>query len=173
MQELNIVSLLTKFSADVVVGAVIACVCALILKIFFKNSTKVYMLCAFVCATAITAVVDYFALEREIVESISCGMTAGALAIILIAFIGKFAFSDEEELKKNLEKLLSGIILSENVEDVVNEVIERLLHDKTVDKTMIKEIIGDLMEDKTDEVTLNALTDLIYDLLRPDKEKKD
>lgn len=170
MQEINIVSLLSGYSADIVVGAVVACLSAFILKSFFKNSTKFYMLVSFVCAAVITALIGYFAIGSEIVESVSAGLTAGALAIILTAFIKRFAFTDDDELKKELEKLLSGIILSENLEEVVNQVIEGLSKNKAVDKSMIKGLLEDVFDGKTDEKTLVYLTDFIYDLLKAKDE---
>lgn len=173
MQEINIVSLLTKFSADVIVGAVIACACALLLKFFFKNSLKFYMLVSFVCALAATFLLNYFAMGREAVESLSGGITAGALAIILTAFIKKFAFTDAEELKKNLEKLLSTIVLSDNLDEVIDDLLKKITDDKAVKKTEIKAILKDCLEDGVDEATLNILTDFLCNALNVDEEKNE
>lgn len=170
MQEINVISLLSGYSADVIVGAVIACLSTLVLKLFFRKNTKFFMFVSFVSAAAITALISCFAIGSGIVESVSGGLTAGALAILLTAFIKRLAFTDDDELKKNLEKLLSTIILSDNLDEVVNEVIERLVNDKTVDKRAIKSLLGEVVESKTDEETLDNLTDFIYDLIKKDNK---
>ena len=172
MQEINVVSLLTKFSADVVVGAVVACVCALFLKMFFKNSFKFYMLVSFACALAVTFLLNFFALGREVVESLNGGITAGALSIILTVFIKKFAFTDDEELKKNLEKLLSTIVLSDNLDEVVDDLLKRITESKTVKKAEIKSVLKDCLEDGVDDPTLDILTDFLCNALNIG-EKKD
>ena len=165
MQEFNVVSLITKFSADVVIGAVVACVCTFLLKSFFNRSTKFYMLLSFVFAMAITALINFFALKEEIVESLYGGITAGALAMILTVFIKKFAFSDDDDLKSDLEKLLSGIILSGNLEEVVDDIIKKITDSKAPERAEVKKILKDVLENDTDEKTLDALTDFICDVL--------
>ena len=166
MQDINVVSLLTKFSGDIVVGAVVASLCALVLKRLVKSSMLFFLAVAFVCAFSITFLLKYLVLKYTVVDSLSGGFTAGALALVLTAFIKRFAFTDKEELKSGLEKLLSSIILSKKLDDVVNEVIDGLINNKCVEKGQIEKVLKDCLEGETDEKTIRYLTDFVYDLMK-------
>lgn len=161
MQEYNVVSLLTKFSGDVVIGAVVACVFAIAVKKISKTAAKILLAVAFVCAFAITCLLDYFVFSRSPSDCISGGMTAGALASVLTAFVRKTAFTDKETLKADIEKLLSSIILSDKLDGVVDGIIEKIKNSKAVEKEQIRALLKDCLDGGTDDITLDALTDLI------------
>lgn len=165
MQDFNVVSLLTKFSGDVIVGAVVACVCALIVKKFFHSATKFLMILSFVCAFVLTFVIDRFAFALDAAESASGGVTAGALALTLTAFLKRTAFSDDKALKNEIEKLLSSIILSGNIDGVIDDILKKIKDNPQIDKNMIRSLLKDCFEGETDEKTLDILTDIVVGAL--------
>ena len=165
MDDINIFSLLQKFSGDVVAGAGVACVCAFLVKKFFHSATKALMGVAFVCAFALTFFIDYFTYDYILTEALSGGITAGALAITLTAFIKHLAFSDKKSLKDDIEKLLSSIIISDNLDSVVDDILTRIKENDAVTKTQIRTVLKECLDKEADEATLNALTDLVCDAL--------
>ena len=172
MQDIDIFSLLTKFSGDVIVGAAVACICAAVVKKFFHSATKALMGVAFVCAFALTFIIDYFAFSYALTEALSGGVTAGALAITLTAFIKHLAFSDQKELKNDIEKLLSSIILSDEIDAVVDDILTRVKENTAVSKNQIRSVLKECLDKNVDDTTLNALTDLVCDALGIFKEEK-
>ena len=173
MQDINIFSLLTKFSGDVIVGAAVACNCAAVVRKFFHSATKSLMGVAFVCAFALTSLIDYFAYDYILTEALSGGITAGALAITLTAFIKHLAFSDEKSLKNDIERLLSSIILSDKLDAVVDDILTRIRENDAVDKNQIRSLLKECLEGDIDDNTLNALTDLVSDALGLKEKEKE
>ena len=119
MQEFNIVRLLSDCSFDCIIGAGIACVIIFVFKRFLKASTKICLGLAFIIGAAATASISAFLLKESAEVAATKAVTAGGVAAGLTAFMKKFAFTDKEELKSNIEKLLSSIVLSDELDKVV------------------------------------------------------
>ena len=83
----------------------------------------------------------------------------------------KFAFTDKEELKSNIEKLLSSIVLSDELDKVVDEIIVKIL-DKGCGSDEIKSVILDNLSEDIDDESLDKVCAFIMSSIEKHKQNK-
>lgn len=171
MQEFNIVRLLSDCSFDCIIGAGIACVIIFVFKRFLKASTKICLGLAFIIGAAATASISAFLLKESAEVAATKAVTAGGVAAVLTAFMKKFAFTDKEELKSNIEKLLSSIVLSDELDKVVDEIIVKIL-DKGCGSDEIKSVILDNLSEDIDDESLDKVCAFIMSSIEKHKQNK-
>ena len=89
----------------------------------------------------------------------------------ITAFVKKTVFLEGSDLKIALEKLLSSIILSDNLDKVVEEILLKLSSsDKAVARAQLKEILRENTS-QLDEDKLDAVIDVIIDALHDEDTK--
>ncbi len=172
MQEFNILKILNEFSIEIVIGAVIACILSLIIKKYFSFSHKFLLLIAFAIGSALTFFISAVIIKNANFESLQQAIISGGVAIILTAFSKKFAFTDKDDLKQGIEKLLSSITLSGELDKVVDSIIEKIVTSNEVEKTQIKSILKDCLNDDIDEADLDALSNFILTSILGKKQNK-
>ena len=165
MQEFNLISLLEGYGVEIVVGALVAAVAAMLMKKFANTSAKKCLLISFAVGAAITFLIEFFAIGMTAAESVGKGITSGALAIVLTSFTKKLAFLSKDDLKANLEKLLSSIVLSDALDEVVNEIIEKIKTDTTLSEDTVKEVLRENALSDIDESTLDVIAKFILKAL--------
>lgn len=160
MQEFNVVRLLSDCSFDVLIGAFTASAVIFCLKRFLKASTKICLGLAFIIGATITAAISFFLIKESGEIAATKAVTAGGVSAVLTAFLKKFAFTDTAELKANIEKLLSSIVLSDELDKVVDEIIERIL-EKGCDSSEIKSVILENLSEDVDDESLDKVCSFI------------
>ena len=171
MQEYNLITLFESYGIEIVFGGVVAAIASLIIRKRFNVSAKICLAISFVVAAAITAFCEYFLLGLEFSDSLSKAATSGSLAVILTSFTKKLAFIDGDDIKANLEKLLSSIVLSGELDKVVNEIIEKIKSDADFNETSLKEVLRENVDATVDEQTLDMVAKFVLKALG-DKEEK-
>ena len=165
MQEATVVALLKSTSADVVVSASIACLISLLINKSHKFSLKVFFFISFLLGAlsylGVTLITNP-TLEPTFLKG--C-VVAGSLAVTITAFVKKSVFLSTEDIKTSLEKLLSSIILSDNLDEVVEEIIAKI---KKTDAPITKQELESLLKQNTittDEDKLETVCRVIMDAL--------
>ena len=165
MQEINIISLIESYGVELVAGGLTACVAAIVMRNVFGLSAKICLVFAFGIGAAITFLTEYFAFQLAVGESLDKAVTAGAIAVVLTSFTKKLAFMDKEDVKSNIEKLLSSIVLSDELDKVVNEIVEKIRRDSSVNEDSVKEVIRSNVDADIDENTLDLVAKFILKAL--------
>ncbi len=173
MQEFNILKILNELSIEIVIGAVVACILCLIIKIRFKISHKSLLVCSFFIGGAVTYLASFIILKNANSDCLQKAILSGAVAIVLTAFSKKFAFTDKDDLKQGIEKLLSSIVLSEELDRVVDSIIETIVNCNEIETTQIKQIIKENLNDEIDETDLDALSNFILTALKGNKQNEE
>ena len=171
MQEASIVALIKSSSAEIVVAAALACVITIIIKRSHKLSVKAFLITSFILGTAISFLLGLFLSASVTAESFKKALSADSLAVTITAFVKKTVFLEGSDLKIALEKLLSSIILSDNLDKVVEEILLKLSSsDKAVARAQLKEILRENTS-QLDEDKLDAVIDVIIDALHDEDTK--
>ena len=165
MQELNVISLIESYGIEIVAGGIIACAASILARNIFRLSAKTCLFIAFLGGAAITFAIEFFAVGLSADDSLGKSMTAGSIAIILTSFTKKLAFMDKNDVKSNLEKLLSSIVLSDELDKVVDEIIGRIKADTTFSEDSLKEVLRDNVDADIDEGTLDLVSKFILKAL--------
>lgn len=171
MQEFSVVRLLADCSIDTLIGAVAACAAAILLKRLFKLSSKLCLACAFISAAIIASALSTLVLSEEASVAATKAVTSGGVAVALTAFLKKCVFSDKAELKANIEKLLSSIVLSDELDRVVDEIVSRII-DEGGGNEEIKSVILDNLSGEADEESLDKACAFIAACIEKQKENK-
>ena len=172
MQEYNLITLFESYGIEIAFGGIVAAVASIFLRKKFNLSAKVCLAISFLVAAVITFVGEYFLLSLPAEESVSKAITGGSLAVVLTSFTKKLAFIDGDDIKANLEKLLSSIVLSGELDKVVNEIVEKIKSDSEFNKTSLKEVLRENVNATVDEQTLDMVAEFLLKSLS-DKEEKD
>ena len=170
MQEFNLISLIESYGVELAAGGIIACVATIILRNVFKTSAKVCLAVAFFIGAVITFLLEFFVIGLEINDSLSKALTSGSLAIVITSFTKKLAFMDKNDVKSNLEKLLSSIVLSDELDKVVDEIVEKIKKDTSFTEDSLKDVLRDNVDADIDENTLDLVAKFILKALS-DKEQ--
>lgn len=141
MQEINIVNLLSKASGEIVVCACIACAVSFIIKKFSKLSNKSFIILSFIIGACIYFLVATILLDNALYIDFANSATCGALSGAVSLFVKRFAFMDNQDIKKQLQDLLSSIVLSEQLDEIVDNILQKLAGEKSVTKDGLKEIL--------------------------------
>ncbi len=170
MQEATVVALLKSTSADIVVSASVACLIGLLINKSHKFSAKVFFFISFTLGV-LSFILLSLITEKTITPSAlkSC-VVAGSLAVTITAFVKKSAFLSTEDIKSSLEKLLSSIILSDNLDEVVEEIIQKI---KKTDAPITKQELESLLKENTitaDEDKLETVCRVIMEALDGDNK---
>ena len=170
MQELNVISLIENYGIELAAGGLIACVVSILARNIFKLSAKTCLLIAFLTGAAVTFSIEFFAVKLEVKECLAKALTAGSVAVILTSFTKKLAFMDKNDVKSNIEKLLSSIVLSDELDKVVDEIVEKIKTDTTFTKSSLKDVLRENVDADIDENTLDLVASFILKSL--DNEDK-
>ena len=165
MQEATVVALLKSTSADVVISASVACLTMLLINKSHKFSSKIFFFLSFLFGALSFVLLSLLTQKELTAASIKSAVVAGSLAVTITAFVKKTAFLRTEDIKSSLEKLLSSIILSDNLDEVVEEIIQKL---KKTDAPITKKQLEDLLKENTitaDEDKLEAVCRVIMEAL--------
>lgn len=165
MQEFNIINLLESYGIEIVVAAVVACVAAIVARGFMKLSAKTCLIIAFAVGAVVAFALGMTVFKLSFNDSVSKGITAGALALVITSFTKKLAFMDKTDVKANLEKLLSSIVLSDELDKVVNEIIEKIKQDASFSEQSLKEVLKDNVDANIDDATLDLVAKFILKAL--------
>lgn len=165
MQEVNIFSLIKNANAEIVIATTISCLITFLYNFSHKLSSKQFFVMSFIIGTCVCFLLSMFLYDFTFSLSlIKNAISAGTLSVTVFAFIKRFAFIDGNDVKSSLEKLLSSIILSDNLDQIVDEIINSLTQqekDLTVD--LVKDIFKentDLSDDEIEEVCQIVITAL-------------
>ena len=169
MQEFNIVSLIESYGIEIAAGGIIACALAITLRNVLKTSAKTCLIIAFLTGALITFLSEFFVFQLTASDSLSKALTAGSLAIVVTSFTKKLAFMDKNDVKSNLEKLLSSIVLSDELDKVVDEIVEKIKKDATFTEETLKDVLRDNVDADIDENTLDLVSKFILKALSDDK----
>ncbi len=154
MREVNIISLLKETSAETLVAVILSCIISIFYKKSHKLSIKLFLLLSFVIGGACCCVLTLIIGEKvSFAEVLKSGVVAGALSVTVTVFVKKLAFVDGDDVKKSLEKLLSSIVISDNLDKIVDEIIEKLSkNDAVCTKETLKQVLLDNGFSSDDEV---------------------
>ena len=165
------IRLIESYAVEIAAGGVIACVAAIAARKLFKVSAKAVLLASFVLGAAITFAIDMLLMRSGASVGVSNAMTAGALAIVLTSFTKKLAFMDKDDIRANLENLLSSIVLSDELDKVVGGIVEKIRSSSEVDENVVKQVLKDNMSVDVDENTLDLVAKFILKALESDKNQ--
>ncbi len=165
MQEFNIITLLSSFSVEVVAVSVASFVVAFCLKLFFKIGNKYCLVISFLLSLCITFLLELFVFKLDLVTSMQRGITAGAISLVLTSFSKKIAFCSRKDVKRSLEKLLSTIVLSDEMDKVVDEIIEKIKSDTTFNEDSIKTVIKENLSGEIDDEKLELIAKFVLNAL--------
>ena len=165
MQEINIVSLIESYGIELAAGGMIACAAAILVRNVLKTSAKTCLIIAFLTGAMITFLLEFFAFKLPASVCLNKAMTSGSLAIVITSFTKKLAFMDKNDVKSNLEKLLSSIVLSDELDKVVDEIVEKVRKDTTFTEDTLKDVLRDNVDADIDENTLDLVSKFILKAL--------
>ncbi|MBP5177867.1 MAG: hypothetical protein ILP02_04730 [Clostridia bacterium] len=169
MQEINLISLIEDYGVELAAGGLIACAAAIIMRNALKISAKVCLLVAFAVGAAITFLLEFFVFALPAEDSVSKAISAGSLAVVITSFTKKIAFMDKNDVKSNLEKLLSSIVLSDELDKVVDEIVDRIKTDATFSEQKLKDVLRENVDADIDDDTLNMVSGFILKALSDGK----
>ena len=171
MQQLNVITLLEDLGVEIIIVAVIACAASVVLRKFKNVSAKVCLFISFAIALTLTFFTETVMFSLSLSESAQKAVTSGALAIVLTSFIKKIAFMDKQDIKSGLEKLLSSIVLSDELDKVVNDIVEKLKSETNVDEQSVKDVLKENVKSDLDEATLDMVAKFIIKTLSDSVKK--
>ena len=171
MQKLNVITLLEDLGVEIIIVAVIACAVSVVLRKFKNVSAKVCLFISFAIALTLTFFTETVIFSLSLSESALKAVTSGALAIVLTSFIKKIAFMDKQDIKSGLEKLLSSIVLSDELDKVVNDIVEKLKSETSVDEQSVKDVLKENVKSDLDEATLDMVAKFIIKALSDSVKK--
>lgn len=171
MQQLNVITLLEDLGVEIIIVAVIACAVSVVLRKFKNVSAKVCLFISFAIALTLTFFTETVIFSLSLSESAQKAVTSGALAIVLTSFIKKIAFMDKQDIKSGLEKLLSSIVLSDELDKVVNDIVEKLKSETSVDEQSVKDVLKENVKSNLDEATLDMVAKFIIKALSDSVKK--
>ena len=171
MQQLNVITLLEDLGVEIIIVAVIACAVSVVLRKFKNVSAKVCLFISFAIALILTFFTETVMFSLSLSESAQKAVTSGALAIVLTSFIKKIAFMDKQDIKSGLEKLLSSIVLSDELDKVVNDIVEKLKSETSVDEQSVKDVLKENVKSDLDEATLDMVAKFIIKALSDSVKK--
>ena len=171
MQQLNVITLLEDLGVEIIIVAVIACAVSVVLRKFKNVSAKVCLFISFAIALTLTFFTETVMFSLSLSESAQKAVTSGALAIVLTSFIKKIAFMDKQDIKSGLEKLLSSIVLSDELDKVVNDIVEKLKSETSVDEQSVKDVLKENVKSDLDEATLDMVAKFIIKALSDSVKK--
>ena len=126
---------------------------------------------SFAIALTLTFFTETVMFSLSLSESAQKAVTSGALAIVLTSFIKKIAFMDKQDIKSGLEKLLSSIVLSDELDKVVNDIVEKLKSETNVDEQSVKDVLKENVKSDLDEATLDMVAKFIIKTLSDSVKK--
>ena len=165
MQEFNIITLLSSFSVEVVITAIVCFLFAFSLNIFCKLSNKYCLVISLFSSLIICSLIELCFFKLDFALSLQKGITAGAISLVLTSFSKKIAFCGKKDIKKNLEKLLSTIVLSDEMDKVVDEIIEKIKVDTTINEDSVKSVIKDNLSGEIDDEKLELIAKFVLNAL--------
>lgn len=168
MQEFNLIALLNSFSVTVVATAIFAFMISLALKLLFKLDNKYCLIISFFSSLLICFFLELIFFEQGIATAVQKGITAGAVSILLTSFSKKIGLASREDVKKSLEKLLSTIVLSEELDKVVDDIIEKIKADTALNEDSIKSVIRENLSGQVDEESLALIARFVLNALNID-----
>ncbi len=173
MQEFNVINLLNKFSGEIILAVVVACVVGLIAKRYFKLSDKFFIGVCFLLATIFYYLISLFIIDETLLSRFVNGITSGILATTVAMILKKFIYMENGDIKKSLEKLLSSIVLSEQLDEVVDNIIEKLANHSEQTKEGLKELISKNVNATLSEDELENIINFIISACGIDEKKED
>lgn len=168
MQEFNLISLLNSFSIEVVATAITAFLLSFLLKLAFKLDNKYCLFISFFSSLLICFFLELIFFGQDIASSIQKGLTAGAISILFTSFSKKLGLASRGDVKKGLEKLLSTIVLSEELDKVVDDIIEKIKADTELNEDSIKSVIKENLSGEVDEGNLELIAKFLLKALNID-----
>ena len=152
MQEFNVLGLLSKYSGEIIVCVAISCVISFVLKHYLKLSNKIFIILSLFIGFAVYLILSVFLLESSMLVRLTNAVTCGALSLTIAMCFKRFAFMDKSDIKSLLEKLLSSIVLSDELDNVVDEILQKMSAYGEQTKDCLREILKDnLNSNLTDE----------------------
>ena len=169
MQEYNVISIFENYGVELVVAGLVACALAISVRKFVGVSAKVCLALAFLSGSVFAFFAEIAVFGLDVEQGLSKAVTAGAIAVVVTSFIKKLAFLDKKDVKANLEKLLSSIVLSDELDKVVGEIIDKIKSETSFDEQSLKEVLRENVNAKIDEDTLDLVAKFILRALGDDK----
>lgn len=161
MQEINLISLLQKYSGEIVVATILASVVMLLVKKLFKITNKTFVIFAFLVGAVTYFIIMTISSNEQPFVILTNSVTAGALSITVSLIVKRFIFLEDADIKKSLEKLLSSIVLSEQIDEVVDGIIEKISESTATTESELKTIIKENIGKEMDESELDNVVKFI------------
>lgn len=170
MQEMNIVNLLLKLSGEITVSALIACAVALFAKRKAKLAKKQFFALSFGLGVLAYVAFDLALLGSAMAKLVTNAITCGAVALTVSLFCQKVAFMQPSDIKTELEKLLSSIVLSGQLDEIVDDILFKLSSQNAIDKDSLKEVIKNNLSTAISTEELDAISDFIISICKDKTE---
>lgn len=173
MQDFNIIVLLQRYSGDIALTSIISCLISIFLKNFLNLSKKRSIIFSFLLGSFCYIIIGKIFLQIETVIILTNAVTCGALALSLTAFFNKCLSLEKDDVKKSLEKLLSSIVVGEQLDSIVDEIVLKLKEHSEVSYDEFKELIKDNLGKDIDSAELDSVVKFIFEACGLGDDKAD
>lgn len=171
MQDFNVIVLLQKYSGDIALTSIISCLISIFLKNFLNLSKKRSIIISFILGLFCYIIIGKLFLQIETVIILTNAVTCGALALSLTAFFNKCLALEKDDVKKSLEKLLSSIVVGDELDAIVDEIVAKLKEQSEVSYDEFKELIKDNLGKEITSDELDSVVKFIFEACGLSRDK--
>lgn len=173
MQEFNVISLLQKYSGEIVLSACLGCALAVLIKKCKNVSDKFFIVLSLFFGLCAYLVIGLFFLKERAVLLCANALTSGGISATISLFVKRTAMLSGNDLKKSLEKLLSSIVLSDELDKVVDDILQKLASYEGETREDLKNVLKENVNADLSDVDLENIVNFILKACGIENTKKD